>query len=197
MFWFTSQDKILQSFSKAEEIQVTNDGATILKSIGVDNPAAKILVGKLDSSILMPIQEGCSCKIHVISQDRNDCYTTCKDMHALRHNTKFWMLCVAHLLKEYKWPDPKLQLRGRGVILCPVDGMPVHSIASCPHSELMYHLLSAYKMGKFQRVFCKLSYMFPLFIVELSKVQDNEVGDGTTSVTVLACELLRVCFASI
>lgn len=37
-------DKILQSFTKNEEIQVTNDGATILKSIGVDNPAAKILV---------------------------------------------------------------------------------------------------------------------------------------------------------
>ena len=29
-----------------EGIQVTNDGATILKSIGVDNPAAKILVGE-------------------------------------------------------------------------------------------------------------------------------------------------------
>ncbi len=27
-------------------IQVTNDGATILKSIGVDNPAAKVLVGE-------------------------------------------------------------------------------------------------------------------------------------------------------
>ena len=27
-------------------VQVTNDGATILKSIGVDNPAAKVLVGK-------------------------------------------------------------------------------------------------------------------------------------------------------
>jgi len=27
-------------------MQVTNDGATILKAIGVDNPAAKILVGK-------------------------------------------------------------------------------------------------------------------------------------------------------
>jgi len=25
---------------------VTNDGATILKAIGVDNPAAKVLVGK-------------------------------------------------------------------------------------------------------------------------------------------------------
>ncbi len=27
-----------------EGVQVTNDGATILKSIGVDNPAAKVLV---------------------------------------------------------------------------------------------------------------------------------------------------------
>ncbi|KAK3096851.1 hypothetical protein FSP39_003950 [Pinctada imbricata] len=34
-------DKILQS---GEGIQVTNDGATILKSIGIDNPAAKVLV---------------------------------------------------------------------------------------------------------------------------------------------------------
>ena len=31
-----------------------------------------------------------------------------------------------------------------------------------------------------------------LSVVEISKVQDDEVGDGTTSVTVLACELLRV-----
>lgn len=26
---------------------VTNDGATILKNIGIDNPAAKVLVGEL------------------------------------------------------------------------------------------------------------------------------------------------------
>lgn len=32
-----------------------------------------------------------------------------------------------------------------------------------------------------------------LFVVaDMSKVQDDEVGDGTTSVTVLAAELLRV-----
>lgn len=36
-------DKILQPLS-SDNIQVTNDGATILRSIGVDNPAAKILV---------------------------------------------------------------------------------------------------------------------------------------------------------
>ena len=37
-------DKILQSYSQPGSIQVTNDGATILRSIGVDNPAAKVLV---------------------------------------------------------------------------------------------------------------------------------------------------------
>jgi T-complex protein 1 subunit beta len=42
---FTLQDKILQSFGQNTDIQVTNDGATILKSIGIDNPAAKVLVG--------------------------------------------------------------------------------------------------------------------------------------------------------
>jgi len=36
-------DKILQG-GERREMQVTNDGATILKAIGVDNPAAKILV---------------------------------------------------------------------------------------------------------------------------------------------------------
>eukprot|EP01024_Parvocaulis_polyphysoides_P030573 TRINITY_DN27838_c0_g1_i1.p1 TRINITY_DN27838_c0_g1~~TRINITY_DN27838_c0_g1_i1.p1 ORF type:complete len:555 (-),score=98.80 TRINITY_DN27838_c0_g1_i1:594-2117(-) len=37
-------DKILQSMGRGKEVQVTNDGATILKSVYVDNPAAKVLV---------------------------------------------------------------------------------------------------------------------------------------------------------
>lgn len=37
-------DKILQSVAPGGDVQVTNDGATILKSIWVDNPAAKVLV---------------------------------------------------------------------------------------------------------------------------------------------------------
>lgn len=40
------QDKILQSMSKGNEVTVTNDGATILKAVYVDNPAAKVLVGE-------------------------------------------------------------------------------------------------------------------------------------------------------
>ncbi|KAA6422534.1 MAG: T-complex 1 subunit beta-like [Trebouxia sp. A1-2] len=37
-------DKILQSMGRTNDIMVTNDGATILKSLYVDNPAAKVLV---------------------------------------------------------------------------------------------------------------------------------------------------------
>eukprot|EP01095_Lingulamoeba_sp_RSL-Kostka_P007037 TRINITY_DN221_c2_g1_i1.p1 TRINITY_DN221_c2_g1~~TRINITY_DN221_c2_g1_i1.p1 ORF type:complete len:535 (-),score=255.46 TRINITY_DN221_c2_g1_i1:181-1785(-) len=37
-------DKILQSMSYQNEVTVTNDGATILKSLQVDNPAAKVLI---------------------------------------------------------------------------------------------------------------------------------------------------------
>merc|ERR1712227_12651 len=37
-------DKILIGQGRNQSLQVTNDGATILRSIGVDNPAAKVLV---------------------------------------------------------------------------------------------------------------------------------------------------------
>nr|ACU45317.1 rho chaperonin-containing TCP-1 [Rhodomonas sp. CCMP768] len=37
-------DKILQSISHPDEVNVTNDGATILKSLTVDNPAARVLI---------------------------------------------------------------------------------------------------------------------------------------------------------
>lgn len=40
------QDKILLGGGKGGMVTVTNDGATILKAIGVDNPAAKVLVGE-------------------------------------------------------------------------------------------------------------------------------------------------------
>lgn len=37
-------DKILVSTSRDQNVSVTNDGATILKSVSIDNPAAKVLV---------------------------------------------------------------------------------------------------------------------------------------------------------
>ncbi|KAL8550457.1 hypothetical protein ACS0TY_009040 [Phlomoides rotata] len=37
-------DKILQSTGRGQSVTVTNDGATILKSLHIDNPAAKVLI---------------------------------------------------------------------------------------------------------------------------------------------------------
>lgn len=37
-------DKILQSRDERGEIQVTNDGATILRALYIDNPAAKVII---------------------------------------------------------------------------------------------------------------------------------------------------------
>uniref|UniRef100_A0A7C9EYZ2 T-complex protein 1 subunit beta n=1 Tax=Opuntia streptacantha TaxID=393608 RepID=A0A7C9EYZ2_OPUST len=37
-------DKILQSTGRGHSVTVTNDGAAILKSLHVDNPAAKVLI---------------------------------------------------------------------------------------------------------------------------------------------------------
>lgn len=74
-------DKILVSAGRAENIQITNDGATILKSVGVDNPAAKVLVdiakvqddevgdgtttvAVLGSELLKQAEKLISCRIH-------------------------------------------------------------------------------------------------------------------------------------
>ncbi|KAK6115700.1 hypothetical protein DH2020_007969 [Rehmannia glutinosa] len=46
-------DKILQSTGRGHSVTVTNDGATILKSLHIDNPAAKVLVGILDIKLLL------------------------------------------------------------------------------------------------------------------------------------------------
>ncbi|PSN43193.1 T-complex protein 1 subunit beta [Blattella germanica] len=44
-------DKILVAQGRSEgQVEITNDGATILKAIGVDNPAAKILVDIADNA---------------------------------------------------------------------------------------------------------------------------------------------------
>jgi len=54
------QDKILQSTGRGREVTVTNDGATILKSLHIDNPAAKVLVGIL-AFVLLQDDMACDC----------------------------------------------------------------------------------------------------------------------------------------
>lgn len=47
-------------------------------------------------------------------------------------------------------------------------------------------------VGKIELPIFSSSSLFGLHSIDISKVQDDEVGDGTTSVVVLASELLRV-----
>jgi len=44
MLWSWFFYEFFYFFLRIFQVEITNDGATILKSIGVDNPAAKILV---------------------------------------------------------------------------------------------------------------------------------------------------------
>ncbi|KAL6524898.1 T-complex protein 1 subunit beta [Orobanche minor] len=46
-------DKILQSTGRGHSVTVTNDGATILKSLHIDNAAAKVLVGILGAMLFL------------------------------------------------------------------------------------------------------------------------------------------------
>lgn len=52
------QDKILQSTGRQREVTVTNDGATILKSLHIDNAAAKVLVGILVIFFIVVVMVG-------------------------------------------------------------------------------------------------------------------------------------------
>ena len=57
-------DKILQSMSGSKNVTVTNDGATILHSIYVDNPAAKVLqdISKVqDDEVRTPLPARAAC----------------------------------------------------------------------------------------------------------------------------------------
>lgn len=50
----------MQSTGRGREVTVTNDGATILKSLHIDNPAAKVLVGILAFVVLLD-DMACDC----------------------------------------------------------------------------------------------------------------------------------------
>jgi T-complex protein 1 subunit beta len=115
---FTGMDKILQSVgSRDGNISVTNDGATILRSIHVDNAAAKVLVD--------------------IAKTQDD--EVCAPLHALQ-----FLLAAA--------------------LCCP---------CSCTLQCNQHH-------ARFLTVAGAYCALLP-----------HQVGDGTTSVTVLCGELLR------
>ena len=105
---------------------MTNDGATILKALYVDNPAAKVLVGTTFG---------------------------------------FFLSIIFSSSRSY-----------------PI-GLQVAKLKS--FSSLLRPMLDRKAHDEWVEV------SRALFVADISRVQDDEVGDGTTSVVVLAGELLR------
>ena len=111
---------------------VTNDGATILKSIYVDNAAAKVLVGESRCSTVRTAATFTSSPLGGVSKEAQERADVGSLQAVVRHRTS--SLTV--------------------VFVCKVE------LRQCRSADI-------------------------------SKVQDDEVGDGTTSVVVLAGELLK------
>lgn len=135
---------------------VTNDGATILKSLWVDNPAAKVLVGqhchgRFGTQSVIPVDKialTCHC-----------CATCCRALLSL---TRQRLNCIVMHMQQQALPA--------GATFRPPN-------SAC---DLSAHIAAA-----------DYQFVHVLLCADISKVQDDEVGDGTTSVVVLAGELLR------
>jgi hypothetical protein len=128
---------------RGNEVTITNDGATILKSIYVDNPAAKVLVGGWRGS-----GSGCSS----------------------------WGPPAADVLPARQ----QGRIRGQAV--------------SCPRGSAApkgQHPAAAWRTSSPLPPCPHPPAPAPTHPADISRVQDEEVGDGTTSVVVLAGELLR------
>ena len=69
---------------------MTNDGATILKAIGVDNPAAKVLVGKIRRGSFSFIWLIVAFSVSLFSFY---CWVSCIDMLCSCHNTYEYVGC--------------------------------------------------------------------------------------------------------
>ena len=155
---FYVQDKILQSTGRGRSVTVTNDGATILKSLHIDSPAAKVLVGILSFEYWKK-KGGRIVFLWFIIVKRKT------------WNMIFLGVNLATVAVNHCWNcivSPDLARYYSSYLLAPFD-LPV-----------VHNLVVVQKKG-----------LFLNWVPDISKVQDDEVGDGTTSVVVLAGELLR------
>lgn len=147
------QDKILQSLSRGREVTVTNDGATILKSVYVDNPAAKVLV---DISKTQDDEVGAEL-LHLCL-----CYSV-SVKHAGPFCSCWWVLAA--------------QAAGR--VGRSAACLPMCVLLRCIDPQV---LLAA----------AMPSFLPVKLCISCCHLQ-TQIGDGTTSVVVLAGKLLLLC----
>ncbi|KAJ0640327.1 putative P-type H(+)-exporting transporter [Helianthus annuus] len=81
-------DKILQSTGRGHSVTVTDDGATILKSLHIDDPTAKVLIEKFRSDLMRIAMATLSSKI--LSQDKEHFAKLAVDV-VMRLKVSFWL----------------------------------------------------------------------------------------------------------
>lgn len=165
-------DKILQSVgSRDGGISVTNDGATILRAIHVDNAAAKVLVNiaKTQVGLVHCLKENSNLQ-HILRGERGLGF-------AVHMVTTYWFgflysrgISTRESIIHHQVYIPHLRCWNciaTDFLLTDCAGF--HPAARGPSSAVRHWLT----------------------LVIAHHHQDDEVGDGTTSVTVLCGELLR------
>jgi hypothetical protein len=134
------------------DVTITNDGATILKMLEVEHPAAKVGLTLWMLSFLQRM--------------------TCISPH--------W----ATFGELQKSPDHQIRLLAK----CCRNNMN-SGLLSYETTALSFWFWTDWLGTVFEHW---LGTVFEQVLVELAELQDKEVGDGTTSVVIIAAELLKV-----
>ncbi len=155
------------------DVTITNDGATILKLLEVEHPAAKVrpAAGHAGSggNAISAIQTclGCCWRCSCVAPADSCC---CKQSHAADTAS-----------------TPTSCTAGPRAVGPPC--MP----AACPAGAACFAFLSFLRRLHDPATPCPPTppHHYCQILVELAELQDQEVGDGTTSVVIVAAELLR------
>ena len=141
------------------DVTITNDGATILKLLEVEHPAAKVR----DRDRKTRVRE-----------------TSAASVSFLLRSPNFWHNDETNAPSPTRLPPlPSVRKRTTRVS---------RPLRLSRLSRATRELTARTSLPASRRTFCITN---PQILVELADLQDREVGDGTTSVVILAGELLR------
>ena len=141
------------------DVTITNDGATILKLLEVEHPAAKVR----DRDRKTRVRE-----------------TSAASVSFLLRSPNFWQNDETNAPSPTRLPPlPSVRKRTTRVS---------RPLRLSRLSRATRELTARTSLPASRRTFCITN---PQILVELADLQDREVGDGTTSVVILAGELLR------